>query len=147
MPRGGRTAVDARAPVPLTAMMAEHQKREMRDHLRVVQEVTAALVRDDCDAIATSASRIAWSPQQAAKCKHMGAGAPGFAAMGEPFHKTADQIGDAARRRDRSGVAHALDATLQACVGCHDSYRQDIVASAPAGSPAMEDSCPMRQGQ
>src|SRR5690349_19823862 len=53
--------VDNRAPVPLSAMMAVHQKRDMRDHLRVVQEITAALGADDFDAIAASATRIAWS--------------------------------------------------------------------------------------
>jgi len=141
------SSTDSRTPVPLTAMMATHQKRDMRDHLRVVQEITAALARDDFDAIAASATRISWSEQQAAKCKHMGAGAPGFAAMGEHFHKTADQISDAARRHDRPGVVHALDVTLQTCVGCHETFRQDIVADAKAGAAGMDDSCPMMQGQ
>jgi len=133
---------DARTPVPLTAMMALHQKRDMRDHLRVVQEIAAALAKDDFDQVARSASRIGWSEQQAAKCKHMGAGAPGFATLGESFHRTADHIAEAARRRDRAEVAQALDATLQVCVSCHESYRQDIVATAPAG---MDDGCPMAQ--
>jgi hypothetical protein len=142
------SGVDGRTPVPLSAMMAAHQKRDMRDHLRVVQEITAALARDDFDAIAASAARIGWSEQQAAKCKHMGAGAPGFSAMGEQFHKTADQISNAARRHDRSGVVNALDVTLQACVGCHESYRQDIVADANLhGAKGMDDSCPMTPGK
>jgi hypothetical protein len=122
------SSTDSRTPVPLTAMMAQHQKRDMRDHLRVVQEVTAALSSGDFDAIIASTARIGWSEQQATKCKHMGAGAPGFAAMGEHFHKTADQISVAARRHDRPGVVHALGDTLQLCVGCHESYRQEIVA-------------------
>jgi hypothetical protein len=148
----GRTAAapssaDSRTPVPLTAMMALHQKRDMRDHLRVVQEIAAALGRDDFDTIIASTARIGWSEQQAAKCKHMGTGAPGFAAMGEHFHRTADQITVAARRHDRSGVVHALDDTLQQCVGCHESYRQEIVAGAKAGAADMDSSCPMMQGK
>jgi cytochrome c556 len=139
-------SVDGRSPVPLSAMMAVHQKRDMRDHLRVVQEITAALGANDFDAIAASAARIGWSEQQAAKCKHMGAGAPGFAAMGEHFHKTADQISAAARRRDRPGVVHALNDTLQTCVSCHESYRQEIIIDAKA-TEAMDDSCPMMQGK
>ena len=51
-------ALDSRTPLPLTAMMATHQKQEMRDHLRVIQEITTALATDDFDAIAKSASRI-----------------------------------------------------------------------------------------
>jgi len=119
--------LDKRTPLPLTEMMATHQKQEMRDHLRVVQEITTALGKDDFDAIATSAARIAWSEKQAMMCGHMGAGAPGFAAMGEQFHHTADRIVEAAKQRDRAGVATALGATLETCVGCHDQYRQDIV--------------------
>jgi hypothetical protein len=128
-------------------MMAQHQKRDMRDHLRVVQEVTAALGSDNFDEIIASTARIGWSEQQATKCRHMGAGAPGFAAMGEHFHKTADQISVAARRRDKPGVVHALNDTLQLCVSCHESYRQEIVADAKAGAAAMDDSCPMMQAQ
>jgi hypothetical protein len=140
-------SLDSRTPVPLTAMMATHQKQEMRDHLRVVQEVVAALGKDDFDAIAKSAARIGWSEQQAAMCKHMGAGAPGFAEVGEHFHKTADSIAEAARHKDRAGVVTALGATLQTCTGCHETYRQEIVDGAAfaklGGGSAMDPSCPM----
>jgi len=143
--------MDSRTPLPLTAMMASHQKQEMRDHLKVVQEISAALTKDDFDAIAKSASRIGWSEQQAMMCKHMGAGAPGFADVGEHFHKTADTIVDAAKRHDRAGVTAALDATLRTCVGCHDTYRQEIVDDATfsksAGSSGMDASCPMMRGK
>jgi hypothetical protein len=129
--RGATSAgLDRRTPLPLTEMMATHQKQEMRDHLRVVQEITAALAKDDFDAIAASAARIAWSDKQAMMCKHMGAGAPGFTAVGENFHRTANGIVEAAKQRDHNGVATALGATLQTCIGCHDTYRQDIVDDA-----------------
>jgi hypothetical protein len=130
--------LDKRTPLPLTAMMANHQKQEMRDHLQVVQEITTALGKDDFDAIAASAARIAWSDKQAMMCKHMGAGAPAFTAMGEHFHRTADRIVEAARSRDRAGVATALGTTLETCVGCHATYRQEIVderAFAKLGGP------------
>jgi cytochrome c556 len=141
---------DTRAPLPLTATMANHQKQEMRDHLRVVQEVTTALAKDDFDAVAKSAARIGWSEQQAQMCKHMGAGAVGFAEVGEHFHKTADTIAEAAKRRDHAGVVAAVGATLQTCVGCHEAFRQDIVDEPTftkmTGSPAMDPSCPMMHG-
>jgi cytochrome c556 len=121
---------DARTPLPLTAMMASHQKQQMRDHLKVIQEVTAALAKDDFDAIAASAARIGWSSQQAMMCKHMATGVPAFAPLGEAFHHTADGIAVAARKHDRAGVAAALGATLATCVGCHDAYRQEIVDDA-----------------
>jgi hypothetical protein len=143
--------MDSRTPLPLTAMMATHQKQEMRDHLRVVQEVVAALGKDDFDAIAKSAARIGWSEQQAAMCKHMGAGAPGFAEVGEHFHKTADTIAEAARHKDCARVVSALDATLQTCTGCHETYRQEIVDAAAfektGGGTGMDPSCPMMRAK
>ena len=59
----------------------------------------------------------------------------------------ADQITVAARRRDRSGVVNALNDTLQQCVSCHESYRQEIVADAKNDAPGMDDNCPMMQGK
>jgi len=35
--------IDKRTPVPLTPMMANHQKSNLRDHLVAVQEIGAAL--------------------------------------------------------------------------------------------------------
>jgi len=139
-------SLDPRAPVPMTAMMAAHHKREMRDHLRVIQEITAALATDDFDAIARSAARIGWSEQQAMMCKHMGAGAPGFSDVGEQFHHTADGIVDAAKRHDHAAVTTALAATVDRCVGCHESYREEIVDDAKMaslGGGAMGADCPM----
>ena len=63
-------------------------------------------------------------------CEHMGAATPGFTAMALNFHHTADTIGEAARRGDRAAVLAALDRTLQTCVGCHATYRQEIVDEA-----------------
>jgi hypothetical protein len=136
-------------------MMATHQKQEMRDHLRVVQEISAALGKDDFDAVATSAQRIGWSEQQVAMCKHMGAGAPGFAALGEHFHKTADSIAEAARKHDRVAVMAALGTTLDTCVGCHETYRQEVVddvtftktGGAMGGGAMGGVDCPMMKGK
>ncbi len=142
--------LDARKPVPMTAMMAEHHKQEMRDHLQVIQEIVAGLGHDDFAAIEKAATRIGWNEREAAMCKHMGAGAPGFAEFGERFHHTADKIVDAARAKDRAGVVTALDATLQACTQCHAMFKQQVVSAPPpmtgdaaAASGDMPMDCPM----
>jgi hypothetical protein len=122
-----RSAGDTRQPLPLPAMMAEHQKQNMREHLAAVQAIVAAIGRDDMDAAAKAASRIGYSEAMGQMCEHMGAATPGFTAMALNFHHTADTIGDAARRGDRAGVLSALDRTLQTCVGCHAAYRQQVV--------------------
>jgi hypothetical protein len=122
--------LDTRTPLPLTAMMAEHQKRNMRDHLAAIQEIVAALAADEMSAVEKAARRIGYSDTMAQMCQHMGAAAPGFADMALAFHRTADTIGDAAQRGDRNAATGALAATLHTCVGCHASYRQQIVDQA-----------------
>jgi hypothetical protein len=124
------TSMDRRMPLPLPAMMAEHQKQNMREHLMAVQGIVAAINRDDMDGVAKAAGRIGYSESMGQMCEHMGAAAPGFTERALDFHHTADTIGEAARRGDRPAVLTALDRTLQACVGCHAAFRQEIVDEA-----------------
>lgn len=121
---------DMRKPLPLPEMMAAHQKENMREHLAAVQGIIAALGRDDMDGVAKASARLGYSEATGQMCEHLGAAAPGFTTMALSFHHTADTIGEAARRGDRAGVLTALDRTLQACVGCHSTYRQQVVDDA-----------------
>jgi len=126
-PMMSNSAGDVRQPLPLPAMMAEHQKQNMREHLAAIQAIVAAIGHDDMNAVATAASRIGYSEAMGQMCEHMGAAAPGFTPMALNFHHTADTIGEAARRGDRAGVLSSLDRTLQTCVSCHATYRQEVV--------------------
>ncbi len=118
---------DARQALPLTAMMAAHQKQNMREHLATIQAIVAAIARDDMGAVAAAAGRIGSSATMQQMCEHMGAAAPGFTPMALDFHRTADTIAEAARSGDPKAVLSALDRTLQTCVGCHAAYRQEVV--------------------
>lgn len=122
--------LDARTPVPLLPMMAQHQKQNMRDHLVVVQEVVAALARKDFAAIEKSAARMGYSETMGQMCTHMGAGAAGFTETALAFHRTADKIGAAASRGQPDAVEAALAETLSACTACHAQYKQRIVDEA-----------------
>ena len=119
--------MDMRKPVPLLAMMAHHQKQNMREHLVAVQEIVAAMATDDFAAIERAASRIGFSEQMGQMCTHMGAGAPGFTEQALNFHHMADRIGAAARDRDRGRVLTELGATLQTCTSCHAAWKQQVV--------------------
>jgi hypothetical protein len=120
-------AGDLRRPLPLTAPMAEHQKRSMREHLAAIQAVVAALARDDLAGAARAAAPLGYSEAMGQMCEHMGAAAPGFTPMALAFHHTADGIAEAARRGDRAATLGALEQTLGTCVGCHAAYRQSVV--------------------
>lgn len=122
--------MDHRKPVPLIPMMANHQKQEMRDHLLAVQEIITAAGKKDFAGVQKAASRIGYSEQMGMMCKHMGAGAPGFTKAALEFHHTADGIGEAAKKKDMTGVMTALASTLQTCTNCHKTYKQQVVDEA-----------------
>lgn len=149
--------MDTRTPVPLLPMMAEHQKQQMRGHLSAVQEIVAALAKKDFAGVEEATKKIGYSDSMAQMCTHMGAAAPGFTPTAITFHKTADTIGAAAKKKDSAAVLAALNATLSTCVGCHTAYKQQIVDEATwtkltSMAPPMGDhaagnhaSCPMMQ--
>jgi len=122
--------MDSRTPVPLLPMMAQHQKQQMRDHLVAIQEMVTALANNDFAGVEQATGKIGYSDSMAQMCDHMGAGAPGFTPVAIAFHHTADTIGAAAKKRDRAAVLAALQATLGACVGCHATYKQQVVDQA-----------------
>lgn len=122
--------MDSRAPVPLLPRMALHQKQSMREHLVAVQEIVAAIARDDLAAVERAARSIGFSEAMGQMCSHMGAGAPGFTEQALAFHHTADGIAAAARDGDRSAVLSALSATLGTCTSCHAAWKQQVVDEA-----------------
>jgi hypothetical protein len=122
-------ALDRRTPVPLLPVMANHQKQNMRDHLRVVQEIVTAVAAKDFDAVQGAVGRMGFSEGMGQMCEHMGAGAPGFTEMALRFHHEADEIGEAAKKQDSGAVLAALSRTLGNCTTCHDSYKQEVVDS------------------
>jgi hypothetical protein len=129
-PNGGPAALDemdTRTPVPLLAMMANHQKQNMRDHLVAVQEIVQGLATNDFDAIEKAAKRIGYSDEMGQMCTHMGAGAPGFTEQSIRFHHTADRIAEAARSKERAKVLDELGTTLQTCTACHAVWKQRVV--------------------
>lgn len=119
--------LDPRQPVPLQPMMAWHQKQNMMEHLVAIRRVTAGLADEDWEAVARAAALIGTSPQTEQMCRHMGAGADGFTERALDFHRRADAIGAAARAQDRAAVLRATADTLDACTGCHASFRQEVV--------------------
>jgi len=123
----GMHTPDFRLDLPLPVMMAEHQKRSMRNHLQAVSDIVAALAADDFASIEKSASRIGFSEQMGHMCENFGRAAPAFTEQALAFHHTADRIGVAARARDRGQVIGALSDTLVACTECHAKWKQRVV--------------------
>ena len=123
--------LDQRRALPLLPHMAQHQKENMRQHLDAVREVVAAAAVSDFEKVALAAKRMGFSESMASMCEHMGAAAPGFTEQALAFHHTADEIAAAATRQDGTAVLTALSNTLQTCTTCHETYKQQLVASLP----------------
>ena len=119
--------LDRRAALPLSPMMAQHQKENMRDHLLAVQEIVAATADQDFDRIAQAAQRIGYSESMGRMCEHMGALAPGFTELALTFHHTADRIAEGAKSADQPAVLRALGDTLAQCTKCHATYKQKLI--------------------
>ncbi len=129
-PWAALTRLDPRRPVPLLPMMAWHQKQNMQEHLVAIQRITDALTREDWEEVRAAAASIGTSPEMQTMCTHMGAGAEGFTEVALDFHRRADGIAAAAATKDVAAVLRATSATLQACTGCHATYRQEVVDAA-----------------
>ena len=119
--------MDTRTPVPLQPMMAWHQKQNMQAHLVAIQGITAAWTGQDWEGVSQASVTRQTSPQMAAQCEHMGAGAKGFTELALDVHQRADGIALAAEKPDTQAVQQATGHTLQACTTCHARYRQDVV--------------------
>lgn len=126
-PLSSTTALDKRVRLPLLAHMAEHQRQQMRDHLAAIQEILAHLATNDFTGVEKAAGRIGSSKQMEQMCRHMGSAAPGFTDLALKFHRTADTITAAAKKRDTQKVLTAVSATMRTCVTCHATFRQEIV--------------------
>jgi hypothetical protein len=120
--------LDMRQPLYLTAMMAVHQKQNMRAHLMAVRRIIAALQVGDYAAVGESARAMGFSPKMGQMCAMMGAATPGFTQIALKFHHTADEVAAAASKRDEPAVLAALGKTLAVCTTCHAEYVQKVVS-------------------
>lgn len=124
----GPMSSDTRKPLPLTAMMAEHQKQNMRGHLEAIRDLTEAFVSKNFKQIEEAGKKLGTSPEMKMMCDHMGRGAQGFTEMALKMHSEADKIVFAAQKKDLKGAMVATSRTLQSCTACHAVFKQEILS-------------------
>lgn len=122
-------AVDARQKIDMPEMMREHMFANMRDHLKALQEIQAALARGESDKAADIAEqRLGMSSLETHGAAHMAPRMPKpMQDIGTEMHRAASRFARAAQeasvKRDMSPVFDALSKVLQQCVACHSAYR------------------------
>jgi len=110
-------------------MMQEHMLGNMRDHLRALQEIEAALAKKDFDKVADIAEqRLGLSSLEAHGAAHMAPYMPKpMQDIGTAMHRAASRLAqtaqEAAVEGDMAPVQEGLAALLRQCVACHETYR------------------------
>lgn len=125
-------APDVRAPVPLPPMMREHMLANMRDHLRTLDRIVAAVAAERyVEASRLAEERLGMSSLRVHDAEHFAQYLPKqMQAAGTAMHRAASRFalvaGDSDVDRSYQGLLRlnsALGELAATCVACHDAYR------------------------
>lgn len=122
-------ASDTRQRIDMPEMMREHMLGNMRDHLQALQEIQAALARNEFGRAADIAEqRIGMSSLESHGAAHMAPYMPKpMQDIGTEMHRAASRFAriaqEASVKGDMSPVFDAYSKILQQCVACHSAYR------------------------
>lgn len=120
---------DSRIAVEMPAMMQDHMRANMRDHLLSINEIQSLLAVGKYDAAADIAEkRIGMSSLEAHGASHMAGFMPnGMQDTGTAMHRAASRFAvisqEAGVTRDLPRALGALSQVTQHCVACHAAYR------------------------
>ena len=120
---------DSRVAVEMPAMMQDHMRANMRDHLHAIQEIQSLLAAGKYDDAADMAEkRIGMSSLEAHGASHMAGFMPkGMQDTGTAMHQAASRFAviaqEAAVTRDLPRALGALSQVTTQCVACHAGYR------------------------
>ncbi|MGE5320277.1 MAG: hypothetical protein ACM3KD_08855 [Hyphomicrobiaceae bacterium] len=122
-------AGDNRVAVDMPAMMQEHMRANMRDHLLSINEIQRMLAVGDYAAAADLAEkRLGMSSLEAHGASHIAGFMPqGMQETGAAMHQAASRFAVTAQEagvtRDLPRALGALSEVTTQCVACHASYR------------------------
>lgn len=116
--------LDKRQVVTITQIQRDHILGEMRTLLAGIQNILAALSRDDMAAIARYARPLGMSMAHKAE-GHLKSVLPKeFMRLGMSVHQSFDQIAaDAETLKDSKHTLQQLSDSMKKCVACHASYQ------------------------
>ena len=129
---GAALAADSRQKVEMPAMMQEHMLANMRDHLKTLDLILAALAKGDAKGASDLAeSRLGMSSLDAHGAEHMAPMMPiAMREIGTSLHHAASRfavtVRDAELDPPEQGsrkVFAALGEMTAACEACHAGYR------------------------
>ncbi|MBL8310429.1 MAG: hypothetical protein JNL19_08410 [Burkholderiales bacterium] len=126
---GAAPEVDARAEVVFPESMRAHTLSNMRDHLKALAEIQAALAEGRYDVASSVAEqRLGMSSLKSHGAHDVARYMPvGMQAAGEAMHRSASRFAIEAQNSAATGdlkpAVHALAQVTSTCVACHAGYR------------------------
>ncbi len=118
-------SADERQLVQLPEMMQQHMLGNMRDHLRTLNGILAALAKDDtAQAAQLAEQRLGMSSLAAHGAEHMAPFMPpAMRDAGTAMHHAASQFAQVVEEGDSAATYAALNKVTTACVACHEGFR------------------------
>jgi cytochrome c556 len=116
---------DTRELVQLPEMMQHHMMKNMRDHMKSINEILSSLANDDLDTAAQVAEqRLGMSSLESHNASHMAKFMPeGMRQAGTSMHTAASRFALKAQEGDLLAAYKKLPEITSACVACHAAYR------------------------
>ena len=116
---------DTRELVQLPEMMQHHMMKNMRDHMKSINEILSSLANDNLDTAAQVAEqRLGMSSLESHNASHMAKFMPeGMRQAGTSMHKAASRFALKAQEGDLLAAYKQLPEITTACVACHAAYR------------------------
>jgi hypothetical protein len=116
---------DMRELVQLPEMMQQHMMKNMRDHLKSINEILSSLGNGDLEAAAQIAEHgLGMSSLESHGAGHMAKFMPeGMRQAGTSMHKAASRFALMAQEGELLPSYKMLSDITSACVTCHEAYR------------------------
>lgn len=117
-------AEDKRQIIPLTETQRHHLLTEMRALLSGMQQIVAALARNDMQAVAEEARPLGMGMAHKAEDHLQGALPKTFMQLGMSLHQDFDQIAvDAGAMKGGQHTLKQLSNAMAKCAACHGAYQ------------------------
>jgi len=118
-----KKTLDKRISLELNLKQKNHQLSNMRSHLEAIQNITMLLANDEFDKASVLAyEELGSTTEMKLMCASFGN--ENFENLGINFHKSADEMSEIFKLKNKDESLKALSNTMNYCIQCHATFRQ-----------------------
>lgn len=115
--------VDRRTPVVLRPWEKTQILNDMRQYLKGLQEIFAALAKDDMDTVSTKSREMGRINIYETYLMFPSRAGVKFRELSALVHEDFESVADNAAKKDARAILVDLSQTMKRCTSCHESYR------------------------